>query len=469
MTNLTDFPLDVATGDLFDWNSKADVLAKEILDYDVSRTGLTIGVQGDWGSGKTSFINLILDNLGEVVELSYKKHIALARKVVVRASDEVATFTITFDSWLMSNLPLSGMNVVLYLIAVLEDFIAAQTGKEPSAKDSTLQKFVDYSEKASQLVGFGGDVLSEFGVPLAGVASWVIGKGLDKAGNAGQKRLSSKAFVEAFRSIGSLRDDFLALVEQVRDLDLFADYDDTRLVVVIDDLDRLPPSNALQITEKLKLFLDVPHSVFIIGADLEVVARGLESKFGIGRNSEEKRQYMNKIVRLSYPVPRLTRNDAYKIMASSRNLGDSIADFDGTNFAGTFADELLFLLPNMGHNPRNLKKVVLSYGVFRAFYIMSLGDREPNIETYYRLLAIAILYQHNLELAKAFNQFLSESADDEPTAKVNEELCCNFIKYATLSELIFDTSAIERFFNKLASKSFTVSQWLDTFSFASAI
>src|SRR3954447_8975149 len=46
---------------------------------------------------------------------------------------------------------------------------------------------------------------------------------------------------------------------------------DRLLVVFIDDLDRCPPVNVLQVFEAVKLYLDAPGLVFIVGYDPEVV------------------------------------------------------------------------------------------------------------------------------------------------------------------------------------------------------
>ena len=43
------------------------------------------------------------------------------------------------------------------------------------------------------------------------------------------------------------------------------------LVVFIDDLDRCLPAKAVQVLEAVKLFLDKPGCIFILGADTRVV------------------------------------------------------------------------------------------------------------------------------------------------------------------------------------------------------
>ena len=49
--------------DILNYSSKAESAAQDILKFDISEHSWSIGVTGKWGSGKTSYINLILKNL----------------------------------------------------------------------------------------------------------------------------------------------------------------------------------------------------------------------------------------------------------------------------------------------------------------------------------------------------------------------------------------------------------------------
>ncbi|HHS96713.1 MAG TPA: hypothetical protein ENK08_02255 [Chloroflexi bacterium] len=495
---LTDRPLRPGDKELFGWRRKAQTLALNILTYDLSQAALTVGVQGDWGAGKTSFINLVLDGLGEdrtpqAREKGFKvknwqEKYPLAARVSVRyremGEETKYSLVIPFDCWMMSHLPFGGMGLVLYLLAVLEDFVAAMTGEE-GKKGTALQAFVRYAETAGRLLETTGDVLGLLGVPGAEAAGWGIRHLIEQVGQKAQARLQASEIEEAFRALVGLQDTFRLLVEQVRQIPPFS-RGDTRLVVVVDDLDRVPPRTALEITEKLKLFLDVPYTVFIIGADMEVVARGLQERFGGETSVAEGRDYINKIVRLSYPVPRMTRRDAYALLAVSDAICHALYEARFSRwrneepqreeeFPGTFVDELLFILPNTGYNPRNLKKIALAFGVYRAFFLDSLNQRGWEVldadnakATYFRLLALAILYQYNLELAKAFHQYLVERTDaGEREEPFNGERARAFLQQKEVNALLEDPSAVERFFAKMAEKEYTIGEWLRAFAYTS--
>lgn len=63
----------------------------------------------------------------------------------------------------------------------------------------------------------------------------------------------------------------------------------SRVVVFVDDLDRLVPGKAIELLEVLKLFLDCENCVFILAIDYDVVVRGAAEKYGfdLHDNSEE--------------------------------------------------------------------------------------------------------------------------------------------------------------------------------------
>ena len=44
-----------------------------------------------------------------------------------------------------------------------------------------------------------------------------------------------------------------------------------RVVVFVDDLDRCPPERIVQVIDAIKLFLDVPGCVYVMGLDREII------------------------------------------------------------------------------------------------------------------------------------------------------------------------------------------------------
>ena len=56
---------------------------------------------------------------------------------------------------------------------------------------------------------------------------------------------------------------------------------ENRIVIFIDDLDRVKPIKALELLESIKNFMDIPGCVFVLAVDYEVVQMGMAEKLGV--------------------------------------------------------------------------------------------------------------------------------------------------------------------------------------------
>lgn len=91
---------------------------------------------------------------------------------------------------------------------------------------------------------------------------------------------------------------------------------DATLYVFIDDLDRCVPDEAVSALEAVKLFLDLPSCVFVLGMNREVVERGILQRYPPIPNPEnptgkpitrvDPLQYLDKIIQLPFTLPPLT-------------------------------------------------------------------------------------------------------------------------------------------------------------------
>lgn len=146
----------------------------------------------------------------------------------------------------------------------------------------------------------------------------------------------------------------LATREQVRSVEQFqgtltrliereVEGRETTLFVFIDDLDRCVPDEAVSVLEAVKLFLDLPSCVFVLGMDREVVERGILQRYppipdpenpgGKPITRVDPRQYLDKIIQLPFTLPPLTqpqvvrylddlfaRVEAYPLIRACRKL-----------------------------------------------------------------------------------------------------------------------------------------------------
>ena len=78
---------------------------------------------------------------------------------------------------------------------------------------------------------------------------------------------------ERIESLEKFRKDFKDLLETYI-------YKRGCLVIFVDDLDRCLPEKAVEVLEAIKLFLDVPGCIFVLGIDHGVIERGIRLRYG---------------------------------------------------------------------------------------------------------------------------------------------------------------------------------------------
>jgi predicted KAP-like P-loop ATPase len=104
------------------------------------------------------------------------------------------------------------------------------------------------------------------------------------------------------RSVREFRDDFANLLHSSSI---------TTLVVFIDELDRCMPDTVLETLQAIRLFLAVPGTAFVIGADERFVEHAVQVKFPLkpeeGRTLNVGRHYLEKIVHHPIRIPPLSQ------------------------------------------------------------------------------------------------------------------------------------------------------------------
>lgn len=78
---------------------------------------------------------------------------------------------------------------------------------------------------------------------------------------------------------------------------------DKKLLVIIDDIDRLSQSEMRQIFKLVKINTDFPNTIYVLSFDEKVVACNLEEQSGVSG-----RDYLNKIVQISFNVPHVKQH-----------------------------------------------------------------------------------------------------------------------------------------------------------------
>ena len=113
--------------------------------------------------------------------------------------------------------------------------------------------------------------------------------------------------LESKNSVRALRKTLEKLVREIRESSNQR-YD--KVVVFVDDLDRIDPPEAVKILELLKNIFSIPGCVFILAIDYQVVIKGLKAKFGerTPENEWEFRAFFDKIIQLPFLMPMASYN-----------------------------------------------------------------------------------------------------------------------------------------------------------------
>ena len=324
-----DKPIAPGGDDTLDTKQYAEALADHIKDC---VTPLTVGIQGEWGSGKTSLLNMIQHRIE--TELTKPPH---AKNPIV---GKERYKTIWVNTWEHSLLK-TPEECLLSIIGQIIDEISAvdkswnSARKAKSALSSIAKGAVRIGATAA-LGTKGGDVADE-----------MLGDTEENSVKVLRKTLNNT----------------------IADIARRNDTDADRFIIFIDDLDRLEPPTAVMVLELLKNIFDLDNCVFVVAIDYQVVVKGLEKKFGKPNetNEWEFRAFFDKIIQLPFMMPMAN----YKVNNYLTTLLRDVKYFDTAAEAKSFADEgwgTNILTLTIGKNPRSLKRLVNSLSLIKKTY-----------------------------------------------------------------------------------------------------
>jgi hypothetical protein len=313
-----------------------DALATPDLDP------LTIGVHSPWGGGKSTVLRLLDDEL----------------------FDDKRYVVISVDPWTFDD----HADVRGTLMAQILDELFLRFEETADVKElvDELLRRISWSRVAMAL-GKGAFTMN-----------WEP-DALMKAFTP-EKRNSDK-------SMSGFRDKFKELVCKLPGVE--------RVVVLVDDLDRCLPEAVMATMEAIKLFLSVDKMVFVLAADEDMVRDAIAASLSRTSRSEDFADfYLEKIVHLPVPLPRLAPHDAEAYIglllagqhapkdgdaldllidhcAARRRAGETtlLAELDG--LAWQPEADLLHLAAQLAQglsadrlsNPRKIKRFLNAFGV----------------------------------------------------------------------------------------------------------
>lgn len=300
---LSDNPIEATdpSRDGLDFHIYADVLARAALG---TPGPFTIGVFGDWGTGKTSLMQMVKGKLDGM-------------------HTDPKVVTVWFNAWRFEQEQHPIVPLIATIIRSIEDKAAVlkKLGNKGRPLITALRA-VAYGMSGSAKIGVPGVVEVE--------AAFVAKDMVERA-----EKLTHDPLLD--RSI------YYEVFERLAEINVA---DKLKLVILIDDLDRCFPDMAIKLLESIKLVLAQPGFIFILGVSRPVIEGYLRHRYEkeYGLVGFEGRSYLDKMVQLPFPIP--PHRD--RMRAFSERLLKTLELAD--------ADELKQILPIVGvacgSNPR---------------------------------------------------------------------------------------------------------------------
>ena len=343
---------EAATVDLFNINKHLDGLSRFIK---ACNTPMTISIQGSWGSGKTSIMKM--------VEHEIEK-------------DVIPVF---FNTWQFSQFDL-GNSLAFSMIKVLLNKLQDD--------DSFIKHFTSVCSNALTTA-------------LKSVSIYNI--------NVDLKKCTEKTVDDNYaEQIENLHQHFQEVVDRACE----REHKD-RVVIFVDDLDRLVPSKAVELLEVLKLFLDCKQCVFVLAIDYEVVIRGAIEKYGFASYNSEKidekernreyekgKSFFDKIIQVPFKVPVAVYDIKNYLKDGFNKINLKIDDNDLQDYIDLCASSI-------GSNPRSLKRLL---NAFLLLTFIGEGSIDLNNKDKAKLLFAALCLQQYNE--KIYNLIVSHCKCD---------------------------------------------------------
>lgn len=274
----TDTPIKTREQDLIGRAPFAERLA-DILKSAAGPEPLVIGLYGPWGSGKTSVINLVEN--------------ALSRK---DDDGKAGVSVVRFEPWNY----LTVEQLLAQFLKEVGDALDKDAhgrrklcGKLRGKRPEVLNAFAAYSEA---LLMTAGAAASLAGVPLAGVA-------VPAFGNCSTSRLRKSA-----DRAGSVSAKKQALEKELLKFD-------GRVVVIIDDIDRLPNDQVRMMFQLVASLAKLPKINYLLSFDEEVVTRALSEV-----QKCDGAEYLEKVVQVPVRLPSVSSGDLERMLLKDINV-----------------------------------------------------------------------------------------------------------------------------------------------------
>ncbi len=270
MSYYTDKAITSVSEDLLGRASFSRRLGLTISEY-IGTDSLVVGLYGKWGTGKTSVINMAIDTIEETYSRGNMP-------VIMR-----------FSPWNYAD----SDALIRIFFAELQSTISADENKQfKKTVSKVLKNYSDILDTVALIPGIGSYI-----APVLKSVARFSGEMLEKTADLNKaKNELSKALKKANR----------------------------RIIVVIDDIDRLNNEQIREIFQLVKQVGDLPNIIYVLLMERDIVVRALSTI-----NNCDGNEYLSKIIQIPFELPEIPKNRLNeifieKINALILNLSDDL-------------------------------------------------------------------------------------------------------------------------------------------------
>ncbi len=293
-----------------------------------AETPLTVGIFGAWGSGKSTLMKMLRNEIETeglhgartvwFTAWKYDREEALWRALILRTiaalyprENEPADIPREERPLLQS--PSVEEQELIDLLERLEESVY-----QPVSWDEVGERNINWWQLISNVVQAGVSTSANI-ASLTVMKKWLGGddfpedeiKAAAKAISREVKTNHRRQLLEMERFEQTFTEAVAETFGKDKDGELKG-----RLIVFVDDLDRCMPEKAIEILEAIKLFLAVPGTLFVLAADQRVIQKGIEARYGAlfsqtpDGNADNLpihgASYMQKIIQIPFHLPALS-------------------------------------------------------------------------------------------------------------------------------------------------------------------
>jgi predicted KAP-like P-loop ATPase len=267
-----------------------EAISKTVAELlkDNRQRALTIGIHGDWGAGKSSVLKMVES------EMSKDRQVAC----------------LWFNGWAFQGF--DDAKTVLIEVIISELFRQRSADEKVREIVKSLLKRVEWLKLARRGASLAFTLATGMPSPdqirtaLGGLQNLLGSFKSMSAADVESKLTEASSYLKPAEEhsvpdqIHHFREEFAKLLEEAK-ID--------QLVVLIDDLDRCLPSTAIDTLEAIRLFLFVPKTAFVIGADEGMVEYAVRQHFPnlplASGGVPYTRNYLEKLIQVPFRIPAL--------------------------------------------------------------------------------------------------------------------------------------------------------------------